>query len=73
VEAASERARYSFGVLNKESITPWFCLAFETAEDAERRRAIVEVLVENALWYAKEIQVRKVSRGSYACLEEGGS
>ncbi len=47
----AEGSGYGFSLLDEESKKPCFRLVFETQEDAEQGRSMMEELIEHALWY----------------------
>jgi hypothetical protein len=42
---------YGFNLLDEETRQPIFRLVFETAEDAEKGRAMMEDLIDHCIWY----------------------
>ena len=42
---------FGFNLLDEESKKPCFRLVFETAEDAEEGRSMMQEIIEHALWY----------------------
>ncbi len=42
---------YGFSLLDEQTMTPCFRLAFETREDAEQGRAMMTDIIEHCLWF----------------------
>ncbi len=47
----AEGSGYGFNLLDEESMKPCFRLVFETTEDAEEGRRMMQEIIEHALWY----------------------
>ncbi|MFY9641957.1 MAG: hypothetical protein WA384_17270 [Rhodomicrobium sp.] len=47
----AEGTSYGFSVLDEESMTPCFRLAFDTREDADQGRTMMVQIIEHCLFY----------------------
>jgi len=46
-----EGTGFGFSLLDEETKTPCFRLVFETTEDAEQGRSMMQEIIEHCLWY----------------------